>query len=58
MTAESSRRTTVMMAGLVSALVLATYIIGSLERSAGTSLAIVQTAAAQKGTAAAVRLPS
>lgn len=58
MTAKSSRRFTVIMAGLVSALVVATYIIGSLERNAGTRLAIVQTAAAQKGAAAAVRLPS
>jgi hypothetical protein len=51
MNAKPSRRTTVIMVGVIGAVVLATHVIGSLVRDAGTRLAIVQTAAAQKGTA-------
>ncbi len=47
MSAKSSRRTTVIMAGLISALVFAIYIIGSREQDAGPSIAILQTASAQ-----------
>lgn len=51
MNAKSSRRTTVIMTGLVSALVFATHIMGSRGLDAGHNIAFLQTAsAAQEGT--------
>ncbi len=46
MSAKSSRRTTVIMAGLVSALVFATYIMGSRTQDVGSSITFLQSAAA------------
>ncbi len=58
MIAKSSRRTTIIMAGLVSALVFAIHIMGSREGDAGPSSAILQTAsAAQQGDQAKDNVP-